>query len=128
MPGVSGQERHERLTAMKLAWPVIFVTSHGDGAMPLSALMGGALDFIERPCKHKDIRRLDEGCLALDRGQRKRLLPAAVAKRPMNLPMQPAKQVLDRIIAGRRCSLRVGRSVDVRLPAGCDLRPGIRHA
>lgn len=128
MPGGSGQELHERLTAMKPAWPVIFVTSHGDASMAVSALMSGALDFIEKPCNHKDIRRPNEGCLALDRGQRKRSLYAAVVKRPMNLPMQPEKQVLNLIIAGRRCSLLVGRSVDDRLPGGCDLRPGIRHA
>jgi two-component system response regulator DctR len=51
MDGMSGMELFERLGAGSLcaAWPVIFLTGHGDVPMAVEALKQGAFDFVEKP-------------------------------------------------------------------------------
>ena len=49
MPGMSGVELHERLTAMGDAPPVVFVTGEGDIATSVDAMKLGAVDFLEKP-------------------------------------------------------------------------------
>jgi FixJ family two-component response regulator len=47
MPGQSGLELQERLTALEVPLPIIFITGHGDIATGVRAMKRGALDFIE---------------------------------------------------------------------------------
>ncbi len=51
MDGMSGTELFERLAAEALvpAWPVIFLTGHGDVPMAVETLKQGAFDFVEKP-------------------------------------------------------------------------------
>ncbi len=51
MDGMSGTELYERLAAEALcpAWPVIFLTGHGDVPMAVETLKQGAFDFVEKP-------------------------------------------------------------------------------
>ncbi len=72
MPGMSGLEMYEKLNARRCTLPVIFITGHGDVPMAVSALKEGAVDFIEKPFGDKDMLRLVEQCLALDRVNREK--------------------------------------------------------
>lgn len=51
MDGMSGTELFERLSADGLcpAWPVLFLTGHGDVPMAVETLKQGAYDFVEKP-------------------------------------------------------------------------------
>jgi len=49
MPGQSGLDLQERLAALEVPLPIIFITGHGDIAMGVRAMKRGALDFIEKP-------------------------------------------------------------------------------
>ncbi len=51
MDGMSGTELYEKLAAESLctAWPVIFLTGHGDVPMAVETLKQGAFDFVEKP-------------------------------------------------------------------------------
>ncbi len=49
MPGMDGLELMAELKRRGAILPVILVTGHGDVAMAVSALKGGAADFIEKP-------------------------------------------------------------------------------
>lgn len=51
MDGMSGMELFERLAAESLvpAWPVLFLTGHGDVPMAVETLKQGAFDFVEKP-------------------------------------------------------------------------------
>jgi two-component system response regulator DctR len=51
MDGMSGTELHEKLASEGLcpAWPVIFLTGHGDVPMAVETLKQGAFDFVEKP-------------------------------------------------------------------------------
>jgi two-component system C4-dicarboxylate transport response regulator DctD len=49
LPGRSGLDLLAQVTALDTELPVIVVTGHGDVAMAVQAMRGGAYDFIEKP-------------------------------------------------------------------------------
>ncbi|GGZ32850.1 C4-dicarboxylate transport transcriptional regulatory protein DctD [Asticcacaulis endophyticus] len=49
MPGIDGMEVFARIQAIDVELPVIFMTGHGDVPMAVTALKGGAYDFITKP-------------------------------------------------------------------------------
>jgi FixJ family two-component response regulator len=49
MPGQSGLELHDVLTAGGHHLPVIFITGHGDIPMAVRAMKAGAVDFLAKP-------------------------------------------------------------------------------
>ncbi len=100
MPGMSGLELFEELSRRRCTLPVVFITGHGDVPMAVSALKKGAVDFIEKPFSERDMLRLIEQCLKLERENRdKRLLEADTARRLEHLT-QREREVLDLIIVG----------------------------
>lgn len=101
MPGMSGIELFEELRRMHCSLPVVFITGHGDVPMAVAALKKGAVDFIEKPFSERDMLRLVEQCLRIDReGRDKRLLEADTNRRLEQLT-QREREVLDLIIAGK---------------------------
>ena len=101
MPGMSGLELFEELGRLRCGLPVVFITGHGDVPMAVSALKNGAVDFIEKPFGERDMLRLVEQCLQLERETRdKRLLEADTARRMQQLT-QREREVLDLIIIGK---------------------------
>ena len=49
MPGPSGLELQEALARFGAPMPIIFLTGHGDIAMSVRAMKGGAVDFLTKP-------------------------------------------------------------------------------
>ncbi|MEH6823312.1 MAG: response regulator [Motiliproteus sp.] len=55
MPGLSGQQVHQRLNALAACIEVIFLTSHGDLPMAVKAFRDGACDFHQKPVNAADL-------------------------------------------------------------------------
>lgn len=49
MPGMDGLEVQQALKDKGITMPVIIMTGHGDVALAVQAMKGGAIDFIEKP-------------------------------------------------------------------------------
>jgi len=49
MPGMTGLELQEALTAAKRAIPIIFITGFGNVPASVQAMKAGAVDFLEKP-------------------------------------------------------------------------------
>jgi len=49
MPGKSGLDLIEELSAQHIRLPIVILTAHGDVATTRTALRGGAFDFLEKP-------------------------------------------------------------------------------
>jgi two-component system response regulator DctR len=77
MDGMSGTELHERLAAEGLcaAWPVIFLTGHGDVPMAVETLKQGAFDFVEKPFNDNSL--VDRLLEALEESRRRLAARAA---------------------------------------------------
>ncbi|HEY3065481.1 MAG TPA: response regulator transcription factor [Methylomirabilota bacterium] len=55
MPGVSGLELQEKLTALECDVPVIFITGNGDIPMVVRAMKAGAVDFLAKPFDDQEL-------------------------------------------------------------------------
>lgn len=70
MPGMSGLELQERLTAQRVRIPIIFITGHGDVQMAVKAVQAGAFDFVEKPFNDQDLLDRIQRAIAVDAEQR----------------------------------------------------------
>ena len=67
MPGMNGIQLLERLKAEGRGLPAVMITGQGDTAMAVAAMKAGALDFLEKPVRPKQLlASIDR---ALDREQ-----------------------------------------------------------
>ena len=55
MPGMSGMELQQRLLQEESALAIIFITGNGDIPMSVRAIKAGAVDFLTKPVKDKDL-------------------------------------------------------------------------
>jgi FixJ family two-component response regulator len=68
MPGITGLDLQKTLAEAVHRVPVVFVTGHGDISMSVTALKGGAVDFLTKPFDKKAL--LDAIARALARDTR----------------------------------------------------------
>ena len=103
MPGASGLALFDRLVERGVAhaWPVIFLTGHGDVPLAVAALKHGAFDFVEKPCN--DNQLVDRVVEALKHDEMLRLAAASaesINNRLSQLSMRE-RQVMERVLAGK---------------------------
>ncbi len=55
MPGMSGLELQEKLSAMNAQVPIVFITGHGDIPMAVEAMRHGAVDFLRKPFRDQEL-------------------------------------------------------------------------
>ncbi len=70
MPRMSGLEVQHELLERGLLQPVVFLSGHGDIPIAMRAVRAGALDFLEKPFRDKQLLEAIERALAEDRQRR----------------------------------------------------------
>jgi FixJ family two-component response regulator len=55
MPGLNGLELQQALTAEKAHRPIVFLTGKGDIPTTVRAMQAGAVDFLTKPVRSKDL-------------------------------------------------------------------------
>ena len=101
LPGMSGLELQEYLNAKGIEIPIVFVTGHGDVPAAVSALKGGAVDFIQKPFSHHEVLAIIAKAFLRDAELRdKRALRSRIAGRLATLT-EREREVLQRIIEGK---------------------------
>ena len=66
MPGVTGLDLQKTLAGAVHRIPIVFVTGHGDISMSVTALKGGAVDFLTKPFDKKALLDAIARALAKD--------------------------------------------------------------
>jgi two-component system response regulator FixJ len=101
MPEIDGIELQSRLNHLKLSFPVIMMTGHGDVALAVRAMKAGAVDFVEKPFSEEAI--LESIALALRRSSREGLkdngTDAAMAR--LAALSSREREVMDGLVAGQ---------------------------
>ena len=64
MPGLSGLDLQGELQKRDSILPIIFITGHGDIPMSVKAMKAGAVDFLPKPVKDKELLHAIEQALA----------------------------------------------------------------
>ena len=76
MPGLTGLGLQRDLQTKRKTLAIIFITGHGDVFTSVRAMKSGAMDFLEKPVKDKDLLKAIEQAparAAHDRADRKEL-------------------------------------------------------
>ena len=55
LPGRSGLDFQRELVTARLRLPIIFITGHGDIPMSVTAMKGGAIEFLTKPFRDQDL-------------------------------------------------------------------------
>jgi two-component system response regulator DctR len=102
MPGVQGDALFERMCKENLcpAWPVIFLTGHGDIAMAVEALKAGAFDFVEKPFNDASFIRRIEAALAESEQRLRRANEIASLEQRLATLTPREREVMELVVAG----------------------------
>lgn len=100
LPGMSGLELLEQLSARSTGLPVIMITGHGDVAAAVRAMKFGAFDFIEKPFdEHYLLERVKEA-LQADARQLRVTTDVDTLHERLNRLSGRERQVLELIVHG----------------------------
>jgi FixJ family two-component response regulator len=55
LPGLSGLDLQRELTSRGIQLPIIFITAHGDIPMTVRAMKGGAVEFLTKPFRTRNL-------------------------------------------------------------------------
>lgn len=102
MPEIDGLELQTRLAGMKLKFPVIIMTGHGDIDLAVRAMRAGAVDFVEKPFSEATI--LQSIRLArshLEQMSRTEAVGEAARSRMASLTPRE-REVFEGLVAGRQ--------------------------
>ena len=70
LPGVSGLDFQRELADAGVRIPIIFITGHGDIPMTVRAMKSGAIEFLPKPFRDKDLLDAIHQALERDRATR----------------------------------------------------------
>ena len=101
LPDMSGLDLQRRLGELGVDIPVVFVTGHGDVPAAVTALKGGAVDFIEKPFDYRLAVRTVERAFERDRENRERRARQAALDARLALLTEREREVMARVVEGR---------------------------
>ena len=100
LPGMSGLQLQQKMTADGIRLPVIIISGHGDIPMAVKAMQQGALTFLEKPFRDQEL--LDSIQDALERDDRNRKIDSLREQVRQRLDTLTPREheVLERIVEG----------------------------
>jgi len=100
MPGLSGLDLQAELNCRNIRTPIIFITGHGDIPVSVKAMKGGAVDFLTKPFKVKNLLGVIQEAIKKDeRLQASRAENAEVQRRIQTLTPRE-REVLGLVVKG----------------------------
>ena len=102
MPGMSGLELQDYLKQRGIEIPIVFVSGRGDVSTAVSALKGGAVDFIEKPFSYKDVLAVIRNAFERDAELRQRHAHRAVLADRLATLTEREHEVLRRVVDGKQ--------------------------
>jgi two-component system response regulator FixJ len=100
MPEMDGLEVQQEMAARGIDMPVVILTGHGDIAVAVKAMRGGAVNFIEKPYEKEELlRAIEEAYARLDRSH-DRDMKAGEAKIRLASLTGRERDVLNGLVAG----------------------------
>ena len=108
LPGRSGLDLQRQLAMANREIPIIFITGHGDIAMSVQAMKGGAIEFLTKPFRDQELLDAIQFGLARDRARREneealvviRERFASLSPREREIMIEVARGRLSKQIAG----------------------------
>jgi len=100
MPGLNGIELQEALIKRRREEQLIFITGHGNIPMCAKAMKAGAVDFLPKPFKSRELLKCVEQALDRSAKQRDREAAKNEARRLLDLLTSREFEVMQLVITG----------------------------
>ena len=114
LPGMNGLELQEYLNKRGIDIPIVFVTAHGDVRTAVTAIKGGAVDFIEKPFSYRQVVSIIEKAFQRDAVTRERRARQGQAASRIAALTEREKAVLQRVIGGKQNKV-IAHELDISL-------------
>ena len=101
MPGLTGLQLQQRLSAMRQALPIVFLSGHGDIPMSVSAMKAGAEDFLTKPVAADVLFRAVERAIARDREARGKRAQIVAMRSLVDSLTSTERKVFDLVVRGK---------------------------
>jgi len=112
MPRISGLELHRRLATDNSAWPVVFITGHGDVDLAVQAMKDGAVDFLQKPFKDQAFLDAIERAVELSR-TRQQASRRSNAARELLARLSPREGEVARLLALGLSNKEIGKALAI---------------
>jgi FixJ family two-component response regulator len=100
LPGISGLEVQRRLIEAGVKIPIIFITAHGDIPTSVRAMKSGAVEFLTKPFRDKDLLDAIEQALQRDERARQRQNEIAVLQQRYRSLTAREREVMGLVVSG----------------------------
>jgi FixJ family two-component response regulator len=101
MPGQDGFEVQAKLHGEGCIHPVIFLTGNGNIQQTVTALRGGAVNFLTKPVEEQRLFRAVDEALQIDAEHRGEALVHRAIERRLGTLTPRERQVFERVVRGR---------------------------
>jgi len=99
LPGQSGLEFQREFG--RAAYPIVFITGHGDVPMSVAAMKAGAIEFLTKPFRDQDLLDGVHRAIEFDRGQRTQAAVMAELRERAATMTPRERQILPLVAAGQ---------------------------
>lgn len=100
LPGMSGLEVQRRLIEAGVKIPIIFITAHGDIPTSVRAMKSGAVEFLTKPFRDKDLLDAIEQALQRDERARQQQNEIAVLQERYRSLTAREREVMGLVVSG----------------------------
>lgn len=100
LPGMSGLEVQRRLIETGVKIPIIFITAHGDIPTSVRAMKSGAVEFLTKPFRDKDLLDAIEQALQRDERARQQQNEIAVLQERYRSLTAREREVMGLVVSG----------------------------
>ncbi len=100
MPGLNGLDLQRELARAGWQIPIIFITGHGDVPTSVRAMKAGAVDFLSKPFREKDLLDAIEKALERDRDARDERARLAEVRRNYQSLTPREREVMAHVVSG----------------------------
>jgi FixJ family two-component response regulator len=101
LPGQGGLDFQRELASASIQTPIVFITGHGDIAMSVQAIKGGAIEFLTKPFREQDLLDAIRSGLERDRDQRERARVIAEIQARFDRLTPREREVMTLAVTGR---------------------------
>jgi two-component system response regulator FixJ len=101
MPGMDGLALQQELARRNTVLAVIIMTGHGDIPLAVRAMKAGAMDFLQKPFRHKQLVAHVAAALSQSREKARETQKANRATQRLSILSSREREVLHHVVSGR---------------------------
>jgi FixJ family two-component response regulator len=100
LPGLSGLDLQKRMAEINLEIPIVFITGHGDIPTSVRAMKAGAVEFLTKPFRDRDLLDAIEQAIERDRASRQQQVEMAELRGRYESLTPREREVIGLVVSG----------------------------